>query len=68
MHLVGKLEILLVGSELYTIPALIPTGLDPSAIPDHHSIVKYIPDIYVRKIVLTDILSMMGGCVLDTHV
>ena len=46
---------------------MIPTGLNPSAIPDHHSMVKYIPDIYVRKIVLAAILSMMGGCVPDMH-
>ena len=49
------------------LPALKPRGLNPSAIPDHHSMVKYIPDIYVRKIGLAAILSMMGGCVPNTH-
>ena len=47
---------------------MIPTGLNPSAIPDHHSMVKYIPDIYVRKVLWAEILSMMGGCVPDMHV
>ena len=56
------------GIRIIFLPALKPTGLNPSTIPDHHSMVKYIPDIYVRKVLWAEILSMMGGCVPDMHV